>query len=519
MATATAPRLSALPDPAFVRRVLCTRSFRHWLRFWHFKNRETGAVSTYREPEEPCSRPGCQCIAAGLWEGQRQLAAAAEAHPWVYGLKAGKQGFTELECAFDGWRLLLGAENTRVHMFSLDQRASQALLGYVRFGLEHLPPALACTFEVARAGGVTSQSLIVRGAWMGPDDVRTIVSYPAVGHASIDQTCQHAHVDELSQIDDAEALWNGVVSTVAPGGTCHVITRGRGPDRYSADLWHEAVAGGSRLHPLFVPYTGRPGRDAIWRESLVGTMTPLGLSYFAPETADDALAGDPEAEYIPLDRWDQLHDPELPPLRPGWNEPIVLAADAAVTYDNFGVVAVTRHPKRHDQAAIRACKRWRPQDSPAGRIDLEECERWIRLIIEGGCAAGHPRSLPNQGCAGCKAKDWPLAPHNVVQFTYDPTQLEQMVQRMRKDGLCWISEFDQGAERLVADGMLFQLAMAGQVWHNGDPALREHIGNAKARLQKDEDSKMRIVKRRASEKVDLAVAASMAVKRILELNV
>ena len=55
----------------------------------------------------------------------------------------------------------------------------------------------------------------------------------------------------------------------------------------------------------------------------------------------------------------------------------------------------------------------------------------------------------------------------------------------------------------------------GQVLHLGDVDLREHIQNAD---RKPEDDKLRIVKRTANQKIDACVALSMAVDRIMSLN-
>ena len=64
----------------------CRESFVEWLRWWPFKNRETGKILTF----------------ASMWPGQRDLAEIMMANPWVFALKAGKLGFTEEECAWDG---------------------------------------------------------------------------------------------------------------------------------------------------------------------------------------------------------------------------------------------------------------------------------------------------------------------------------------------------------------------------------------------------------------------------------
>ena len=239
--------------------------------------------------------------------------------------------------------------------------------------------------------------------------------------------------------------------------------------------------------------------------------------HFAPECPEDALAGDDTAVYIPMEIWDRCVDRSLPELQPGDRTPIVLGVDASVTGDMFAVVAVSRHPQRPEDPAIRACKAWRPSDS-GGRVDFNETERFIRLVCGGGCSNAHPRKMRDPSCTACAAGDFSIPPHNVIQLAYDPYQLEDMVQRLERDGVVWCQEFPQGNERLIADGRLHKLALRGALAHDGDPMLREHIGNARAKLSKDEDSRMRIIKRAPSRKVDLAVAASMAVDRVLYLN-
>jgi hypothetical protein len=179
---------------------------------------------------------------------------------------------------------------------------------------------------------------------------------------------------------------------------------------------------------------------------------------------------------------------------------------------------VSRHPERHDDVAIRGCRVWRPQDFVGHRIDFQVAERWLRHVCEGGCKAGHPKSMPLPGCEFCDEKQFEIPPLNVVQVCYDPFQLEDMGQSLLRDGIVWASQFDQGNERLIGDGLMFRMAMKGTLSHDGSPELREHIGNAKAKLQPDEESKMRIVKSKAERKIDAAVAAAMATKRCLDLD-
>jgi len=191
-----------------------------------------------------------------------------------------------------------------------------------------------------------------------------------------------------------------------------------------------------------------------------------------------------------------------------------IAATDALSLD--GSVAKT---KRHDEAAIRKVKLWKPTGFPSGRVDMDAVERWIRLVCEGGCAAGHARSSKDSDCSLCSAGDLSIPKFNIVQVAYDPYQLEDISQRLKRESIVWCEAFDQGAERLVGDGLMYRLAMAGTLTHDGDADLREHIGNAKAKIQPDQESHMRIEKKRPAAKIDLAVAAAMAVKRSLALNI
>jgi hypothetical protein len=486
---------------------------REFFSRWKFVNRETGQVLDFSK----------------LWDGQEKLLAAGLTEPLVYGLKAGKLGFTEFECAFDAYRALFAHPFARVHILSKDLPSARSLLDWVRYGIEHLPPGWGVKFLADEAGGKTTTELHIWAPWMDPEDRRIIKSYASVAGAAIDQTAAHTHADEFNHLDEAkqEPLYRSLVSTIEPDtGTMHIISRGAGPN-FGAQLFRDALAGLNSFFPLFVPWTERPRPDG-WREAQSLEMPGVGISHFAPEDFEDALAGEETSPYIPAEQWDRLVL-QMPPLSPGSEEAIVLALDAGITGDSFAAVAATRRPDKPSFPAIRASKIWRPQDFPGGRIDLDTIEAWVRMLLEGGCVRGHPTSQkpesfckPEGGepCPECKGPDAkPQVPAmNVVQLCFDPYQLEAMYQSLRRDQLVWCSAFDQGSERLKADAGLYQYAMRAQLAHHGDPLLREHLENCRAKVQPDEESKVRIVKRSPSHKIDGIVAASMAVHRVMELN-
>lgn len=79
-----------------------------------------------------------------LWEGQERFAVLMMTEPRILALKAGKLGFTELQCAYDAWVALFKQKNARVHLFSLNAPAAKELLQYVRFGITHPPGTCRC---------------------------------------------------------------------------------------------------------------------------------------------------------------------------------------------------------------------------------------------------------------------------------------------------------------------------------------------------------------------------------------
>jgi hypothetical protein len=176
----------------------------------------------------------------------------------------------------------------------------------------------------------------------------------------------------------------------------------------------------------------------------------------------------------------------VPPLTP--QTPLVLAADAGVNNDSFGLIAVSRHWYRPQDVAVRWVKEWQPKNGES--LPFTEIENEIRTF--------------------CRI--W-----NVKHLCYDPYQLHQMMQRLQNDRVVWTSPFSQQTERLLADKQLVDLIQQQRIVHDGNAALRQHIDNADAK-KSDDRKTLRIVKRTGSRKIDLAVTLSMAAKRCLDLD-
>ncbi len=196
--------------------------------------------------------------------------------------------------------------------------------------------------------------------------------------------------------------------------------------------------------------------------------------------------------FVPIEWWDACKVDQLPPLDP--DTFFIVGIDAAVSFDCFGIIAVSRHG---DKIAVRYIGEWKPP--PGGRIRFvdEENPDDIRYP-EGVC-----RFLYNSA--------------NVLEFAYDQTHLAEMTMRLQRAGFGFYRVFGQGRDRLVSDKMLYDLIARKGIMHDGDPRLRAHIQNANAELKSDKT--MRIVKRAPSLHIDLAVALSMACQRAMNYRI
>ena len=173
-------------------------------------------------------------------------------------------------------------------------------------------------------------------------------------------------------------------------------------------------------------------------------------------------------------------------------DPVVIAADAAVSGDCFGVVAVSRGDAGVE---VRSARKWTPP--PNGKI-----------IFSNPDDPDDPHTP--EGIIRRLCDDF-----NVIEIAYDPYQLHDFATRLKQQGYpC--REFPQGQDRLIADKQLYDIIREKRITHDGAPDLSEHVKNANSKADGD---KLRIVKRSDAMKIDLAVALSMATARIMKLMI
>ncbi len=193
-------------------------------------------------------------------------------------------------------------------------------------------------------------------------------------------------------------------------------------------------------------------------------------------------------KFVNIVWWDACKE-ELPLLTNG--EQLVLGVDAAkgsssenYVADCFALVGVTRHPHRRSDIAIRYCGIW--QSAKGQLLDFEPIENEIKRLC---------------------------SDFSVFEVAYDDYQLHDMMTRLKKLQIANFRVFGQGNERLIADKQLQTRIINGQVAHDGNPLLRQHIDNASAKTQPGDKDGIRIVKRRQPRLKTLEYNARM---RILE---
>lgn len=195
--------------------------------------------------------------------------------------------------------------------------------------------------------------------------------------------------------------------------------------------------------------------------------------------------------FVPIEWWEQCKD-VLPELRK--SQSMIVALDAAVSNDCFGIVAVTRTGAGLE---VRRARKWIPPHG--GKLDY----------------ANKNDKADTQYPEGYLR--WLIDTYNVACIVYDEYQLHDFCTRLSGEGLGWFEPFPQGAQRLVADKQLYDLIRDRAVIQDGDADLHEHIRNAN-RTDEDAD-KMRIVKRAQHLKIDLCVALSMSAYQAKYLNI
>lgn len=188
-----------------------------------------------------------------------------------------------------------------------------------------------------------------------------------------------------------------------------------------------------------------------------------------------------EDNFVDAIWWDGCESVDLPAMHEDY--PQLMAVDAGITSDCFAVVCLCLH---EDKYAVCDVKVWTPPIG--GKLDFK--------------GEGSPDEYMREY----------IRQNNVLELAYDPHQLHTLMSDYQNEDIVPIHQFNQGEPRLLADKGLRDSIKNRELIHDGNPVLRSHVLNANAKTE-GSDSRLRIVKRHHSLKIDAAVALSMVLER------
>lgn len=284
-----------------------------------------------------------------------------------------------------------------------------------------------------------------------------------------------------------------------------ITTAGDGPLGICWDLYDygRRVKSGEIDDPTFYfrwfepenPKVSHLDRDA-WAEANPG----LGdfLSWEAVEAESKQL---PEGDFrrLRLNQWPSGVGNWLPqgswaPLAsdrkvvPGETK-IVLSFDGSYSDDATAIVGATIEEKPH----VMVLGLWeKPVMQPTWRVPLHEVKQTLMSLID----------------------EW-----NPVELVVDPSFWKDILLEVERERprVLIVETPPRNARTAPATQLFFQLVTSGRISHDGNPALARHVGNAQL-VQTAQGGVIRKETKGSSKKIDLAVAAVMAVDRAVALS-
>ena len=190
-----------------------------------------------------------------------------------------------------------------------------------------------------------------------------------------------------------------------------------------------------------------------------------------------------EAERYFLNRWTRADECWLP--AGAWSScrgdvtipegsGVYIGIDVALYHDSTAVVVV--HPRDDGKYAVKS-KVWTPPASGTG-IDMADIKQYIREL-----------------------------PYKILGGPYDPRFFDQPARDLQDEGIP-MEEWPQTHERMVpACGLAWDLIVQGNLVHDGDSTLEDHVLSA---AQRPGDRGWSLSKGKSKRKIDACIAMVMA---------
>jgi hypothetical protein len=409
-----------------------------------------------------------------LWPAQSEALTKLLTSRLLIILKARQLGVTWLCCAYALW-LCLFKPGQVVLLFSKGAVEAYELARRIREMYSRLPESLRLARPLLKDN-------LSELTWANGSRIQSLAATRSAGRSF---TASLVLMDEAAFMQWATELYTALKPTVDGGGQLFIVSTANGEHGFFHKLWTEAEEGINHFTTLFLSWRARPDRDDEWRArvSAEALSSVVDLQEY-PNLPIEAFQSSETEGFLPsIALWDACMDTSLPPL--DGHTSVVLAMDAGESSDTFATLLVSAHPSRERVLAVRYVRVYVPKREV---LDFDAIEEDIRDL--------------------CKR-------YAVREIVYDPMLLGQMMRRLATPGRkvhTPLQSFPQGAQRLEADRLLFDLILQRRITHNGDKDLRAHLENADRKLERDGRT-LRIIKRSHALKIDAAVALSMAVYR------
>lgn len=199
------------------------------------------------------------------------------AHPESITLKARQLGISELAAALALWQVNFHGHN-RVIVFSQDETKAREFARKCRIAHEHLPawlqtpvsdPTKTTTLELSNGSRILPQAATERAA-------RSL-------------NCQLLILDEFAFQEYGGAIFEAAAVTArSAGGRILLISTANGAGDAFNRHWIDAQAGAG-MHPIFLPWDIRPGRDAAWYANATKGYAPYKKHQEYPKWPEQAF--------------------------------------------------------------------------------------------------------------------------------------------------------------------------------------------------------------------------------------
>lgn len=283
--------IRALPFTARLKLALDPEADTFWRELERRRVQESAAYFTaaYGHVQPPTGPPA----PFALWPEQQRVMADLAAHRRVIVLKARQLGLTWLALHAAVHALAFSAATPNARILALSKHGGDAtkLLARVRRIIQLLPPWLRPDELAETRMALTRLRLVGRG------EMRSLAGSPEAARM---ETATLVILDEFAFVrhGTAAATWRAVLPTLGDQGRAIIVSTGNGPPEAPGDgqafarLWTAARSGNSDLHPVFLPSSTHPARDAAWRaDKRREFLTDEDFLAEYPETEDEALAG------------------------------------------------------------------------------------------------------------------------------------------------------------------------------------------------------------------------------------